>query len=274
MNYLVLIKQVPNPDKKVGMKEDGTIDREKAEPIMNPFDANALEMALQLKEKTGGKITVISMGPPRAEEVVREAFGMGADEGYLLSDRAFSGADTWATANTIAKAIEKIGNYDLILCGLMAIDGDTAQVGPQVAERLEIPQVTFVEEIEINDDRTARFKRIVEGGYEIHLTGKPLTENPVLTTITNTANTPRKPSLMKMMKAKKMPVTTWTYKDLESDEENICRYGMKGSPTRVKKIETPEASRCACKMTEGKTASEAVECLLSKLNEEQLSLKY
>jgi electron transfer flavoprotein alpha/beta subunit len=192
MNYLVLIKQVPSPDKKIGMKEDGTIEREKAEPIMNPFDANALEMGLQLREKTGGKITVISMGPPRAEEVIREAFGMGADEGYLITDRIFSGADTWATANTIARAIEKIGNYDLILCGLMAIDGDTAQVGPQVAERLGIPQVTFVEEIEIRDDKTARFKRIVEGGYEIHTTRKPLTETPVLTTITNTANTPRK----------------------------------------------------------------------------------
>jgi len=274
MNYMVLIKQVPNPEKKVGMKEDGTIDREKAEPIMNPYDANALEMALQLKEKTGGKVTVLSMGPPRAEEVIRESFGMGADEGILISDKAFSGADTWATANTIAKAIEKAGDFNMVLCGIMAIDGDTAQVGPQVAERLGIPQVTFVEEIEIDADKRAKLKRIVEGGYEIHRTKKSLEELPVLVTVTNTANTPRKPSLMKLMKAKKMPVTVWGYCDIEECEDNLCRYGMKGSPTRVKKIERPGAGRTSCKIAEGKNADEMIEWLLNKLEEENITLRH
>jgi electron transfer flavoprotein beta subunit len=256
------------------MKEDGTLDREKAEPIMNPYDANALELALQLREKTGGKVTVISMGPPRAEDVIRESYGMGADQGFLVSDRAFSGADTWATANTIAKAIEKVGDYNMVLCGIMAIDGDTAQVGPQVAERLGIAQVTFVEEIEINTDKTAKFKRIIEGGFEIHKTKKPLDVEPVLVTVTNTANTPRKPSLSKMMKAKKMTVTKFGFSDLEPNEDNACLYGMKGSPTRVKKIERPGAGRSSCKIADGKNSDELVDCLLGKIENDNVILKY
>ncbi|MCE1248104.1 MAG: electron transfer flavoprotein subunit beta/FixA family protein [Firmicutes bacterium] len=264
MNCVVLVKQVPDPNKKVGMTDQGTVDRDKSEGIMNPFDANALEMALQLKEKHGGKVTVVTMGPPKADAALREALSMGADEAFLLSDRKMAVADTLATAYTLSQAIRKIGNYDLVMSGIMAIDGDTAQVGPQIAERLGIPQVTYVEEMEIEADGKAKFKRLVEDGYEIIRTRQPLSECPVAVTVTNTANKPRYPSVMKKLKAAKAVIPTWTVADIEDSEENHSRYGMSGSPTKVKKIERPQSGKSPCKLAEGKTPDEMVECLFKQ----------
>lgn len=272
MNYLVLIKQVPNPDKKVGMKEDGTVDREKSEPIMNPYDANALEVALQLKDKYGGKIMVVSMGPPRAEDTIREALAMGADDGVLLCDRAMAGADTYATANSIANAIKKIGDYSMVLCGMQAVDGDTAQVGPQVAERLGIPQVTYVEEISIEPDGTAKLRRIIEGGHETYRTRNPVEKSPILVTVTSTANRPRLPSLMKQMKAKKAVIAKWGICDIEPCEENQSRHGMKGSPTRVKKIERMTSNKAPCKMAEGGNVDEMVDSLVKVIEDDKINI--
>ena len=269
MNLVVLVKQVPDPEKKVGMTEQGTVDRAKSVPIMNPFDAYALEAALSIKDKFGGKVTVLTMGLPKAEETLREAISMGADEAVLLSDRKMAASDTLATALTLSKAIQRIGEYDMILCGMQAIDGDTAQVGPQIAERLNIPQVTFVEEITFQEDMTAQMKRVIEGGYEIIKTNRPISECPLLLTITNTSKEPRLPSLRGKMKAKKVKVPVWSLKDIEPDEEIHSQFGMSGSPTRVKKIERPVSGKDPCQLMDG-TIEEKIECLVkhSGLNSE------
>jgi electron transfer flavoprotein alpha/beta subunit len=213
------------------------------------------------------------MGPPRAEEIIREAYALGADDGVLLTDRKMAGSDTYVTAGTLAKAVEKIGSYDIIFCGLQAIDGDTAQVGPQLAERLGIPQVTFVEEMTLEEDKKARFKRIIEGGHEIYKTRNPIDKCPLLVTITNTANKPRIPSIMKLMKAKKQNVTTWTMDDLLADGGDESKYGMSGSPTRVKKVERPQSNKECCKMAEGKNTEELVDCFFKKIEDDKVQIK-
>ncbi len=265
---IVLVKQVPDPSKKVGMTEQGTVDRTKSLPIMNPFDAFALEAALSIKDKYGGKITVLSMGPPKADEVLREAITLGADEGVLLSDRKMAASDTLATAFTLSKAIEKIGDFSFIFCGMQAIDGDTAQVGPQIAERLNIPQVTFVEEINFNEDMTATFKRVIEGGHEIVKSNLPITECPMLITITNTAKKPRLPKITGKFKAKKAKIPVWGVKDIEPDENQHDKFGMSGSPTRVKKIERPNSGKEPCRVMEDGNVEEKIESLMehSKIN--------
>nr|WP_225624647.1 electron transfer flavoprotein subunit beta/FixA family protein [Thermoanaerobacterium thermosaccharolyticum] len=160
MNILVLIKQVPDTNEVRIDPVTKTLIREGVPSIINPDDKNALEEAIRIREKVGGKVTVISMGPTQAEVALREALAMGADEAYLLTDRAFAGADTYATAKALSKAIEKF-QYDIVFCGRQAIDGDTAQVGPQIAEQLDIPQVTYVRKVEIEGD-----KLIVERALE------------------------------------------------------------------------------------------------------------
>lgn len=262
MNMIVLVKQVPDPDKKVGMTEQGTVDRAKSVPIMNPFDAYALEAALSIKDKYGGKVTVLSMGPPKAEETLREAISMGADDAVLLCDRKMAASDTLATALTLSKAVEKIGDFDIVLCGMQAIDGDTAQVGPQLAERLGIPQVTFVEEINFQDDMTLRMKRVIEGGYEVVKTNRPVGECPLLVTVTNTARKPRLPSLKGKFKAKKAVVNTWSLSDIEPDEEAHKQFGMSGSPTRVKKIERPGSDKEPCRMAPEGKIEDKVQCII------------
>ncbi len=199
-NSIVLIKQVPDTKNITGeaMHEDGTVNRSALPAIFNPDDLNALEMALSLREKFGGTVKVITMGPPFAAEVLRESLYRGADEVIHLSDRRFAAADTLATAYTLSKAIKKIGEYNIIFCGRQAIDGDTAQVGPQVAAKLDIPQVTFVDKIEQIDDNSITVKRSIENGYEIIQT-----KLPVLLTVMGTANEPRYPSCKLVMKYKK-----------------------------------------------------------------------
>ena len=153
MNIIVCLKQVPDTNEVKINQETGTLIRDGVPSIINPDDKNGLEEALKLKDLHGGKVTVVSMGPPQAKEALREAVAMGADEVYLISDRAFGGSDTWATATIISAAIEKIGNYDLIICGRQAIDGDTAQVGPEIAEFLNLPQVTYAKNVRVEGNK-------------------------------------------------------------------------------------------------------------------------
>lgn len=231
MDLVVLIKQVPDPEKNAGMKDDGTLNREESTNIVNPYDLNAVEEAVKLKEQYGGTVTVISMGLPKAEKALRETLVMGADEAILLSDRRLGASDTLATAYALSQAIRKLGNYDIIFCGMQAIDGDTAQVGPQVAERLGIPQITYAENVEVKD-KDLIVKRVVEGGYEI-----VKSSYPALVTVTNTANEPRIGGLINIKKAANKEIPTWDVDHIEADETKI---GKEGSPTKVRKIEKPE----------------------------------
>lgn len=241
MNIIVCIKQVPNTaDVRVDPKTN-TLIREGVESIINPFDTYAIEEAVRLKEKFGGKVTVISMGPPQAEAALKEAISVGCDEAILISDRAFAGSDTWATSYTLSQAIKKIGSFDIILCGKQASDGDTAQVGPGIATHLDIPQVTYVKKIEEIKDNKARVERLVEEGYEVIET--PL---PCLFTVVKEINVPRLPSLKRKMKAKSTKIVIWTAKDLDCDSKKI---GLEGSPTKVVKIFNPPPRKGGVKLT-------------------------
>ena len=231
MNIIVCIKQVPETTEVKINPETNTLIREGVKSIINPFDMYAIEEAVRLKEKFGGKATVISMGPPQAEAALREAISMGIDEGILVCDRAFAGSDTWATSYTLTAAIKKIGAFDLIICGKQASDGDTAQVGPGISAHLDIPQVTYVKKIEEVKDKSMRVERMMEEGYEVIET--PL---PALITVVKEINEPRLPSLKGMIKAKSAKLITWGQKDLNLDPQGI---GLCGSPTQVVKIFTP-----------------------------------
>ncbi len=231
MNIIVCIKQVPETTKVKINPETNTLIREGVESIINPFDMYAIEEAIRLKERFGGKVTVVTMGPPQAESALREAISMGADESVLICDRAFAGSDTWATSFTLASAIKKIGDYNLIICGKQASDGDTGQVGPGISVHLDIPQVTYVKKIEEITDKKARVERMTEEGYEV--IEAPL---PLLISVVKEINEPRIPSLRGMMKAKKAEIKSLGAKDIAVDSEQV---GLKGSPTQVVKIFTP-----------------------------------
>ncbi len=231
MNIIVCIKQVPETtDVKIN-PETNTLIREGVKSIINPFDMYAIEEGILLKEKLGGKVTVISMGPPQAEQALREAIAMGADEAVLVSDRAFAGSDTWVTSYTLSRAIKKIGQFDIILCGKQASDGDTAQVGPGIAVHLDIPQVTFVKKVEEITANFARVERLTEEGFEV--IECPL---PALFTVVKEINTPRLPSLRGLMKSKQAKIYRLGAADLELEMD---RLGLQGSPTQVVKIFTP-----------------------------------
>lgn len=207
-----LIKQVPDT-RNISLnvlREDGTVNRQALPAIVNPDDLFALEMALGIKDRYGGEITVMSMGPPMAIEVLKDALSRGADQAILLTDKKFAGADTLATSSLLEWAIRKYGEFDLIFCGRQAIDGDTAQVGPQVAEKLDIPQVTFAEAVEYLNNDDIVIRRIIDNGYE-RIRGKL----PLLITVTNTAETPRPPSIKRIMLWKKAK----TKNSVKSDQE-------------------------------------------------------
>ena len=235
MKIVVCIKQVPETTEVKINPETNTLMREGVASITNPFDEFALEEALLIKEKYGGEVHVISMGPPQAVDVLKNALAVGADKVYLLSDRAFAGADTLATAYTLAKTIEKIGGVDLVICGKQAIDGDTAQVGPGTATRLGFPQLTYVSKVRAVDP--AKKKIVVERMLE-H--GREVVESslPAVMTVVKDINEPRLPSLLGIKKAAKAAIPTWTAKEIEVDENRV---GLKGSPTWVWKIFSPEA---------------------------------
>lgn len=257
-----MVKQVPDTANISGkvMKDDGTVNRSKLPAIFNYEDKVALELALQVKEKYGGKVTAITMGPARASDVLRECLFMGADETYLISDRKFAGADTLATSYVLSEAIKKIGAYDFIFAGRQAIDGDTAQVGPQTAEKLKIPQVTYAEEIQDIEGDTVSIKRKIDGGFEILKT-----KLPVLVTVLKDSIEPRPYSAKRVMAFKgakslmdleklaegnpllyvdnllhefttrSLFIPTLTMDDLKLDTDKC---GIKGSPTKVYKVES------------------------------------
>jgi len=232
MNIIVCIKQVPDAkDVRLDPKTN-TMAREGVVSIMNPFDRHALEAAVQLKESIGGTVTALSMGPPQAEEVLREAVSCGSDGGSLISDRAFAGADTWATTYTLGKAVEKLGEFDLIVCGKQAIDGDTAQVGPGLAYRLDIPYVTCVRKIVSCENGTLRLERMMDDGYD-----EVEVDLPALITVVKEINEPRIPSLKGKMKAKKIEIPVLSAADIGADPDCI---GLPGSPTQVQRVFTPE----------------------------------
>ena len=235
MKIIVCIKQVPDPEHAKMDAESGTVIREGVELMVNPFDLYAVEEGLRLKEKMGGEVVAISMGPPQAEEALREVIGMGVDQGILLTSQDFAGADTWATSYTLAKTCEKIGNYDIIICGKQAIDGDTAQVGPGVAAQLGIPQITFVRKIDEFSEKNIKAQRLVEGGYEVISSSLPL-----LITVVKEINEPRLPTLRGRLDAKKAEIVHWGLEDIEADKDKI---GMNGSPTKVDEIFTPDLSK-------------------------------
>lgn len=231
MNIVVCIKQVPDTAEVKINPLTNTLIREGVPSIINPYDLHAIEAALHIREKKGGKVTVITMGPPQAEEALREAVSMGADDVRLLSDKAFAGSDTWATSYTLSKAIEKLG-YDIILCGKQAIDGDTAQVGPEIAEFLNIPHIAYVKKFEEIGDDLIRVQRLMDDGYDV-----VESTLPVLLTIVKELNVPRLPSLRGKMAAKKAVITRMSMKDLDAEDDNV---GLKGSPTKVKNIFAPQ----------------------------------
>lgn len=261
-NSIVLVKQVPDTTNISGqvMKDDGTVNRAKLPAIFNFEDKVALEFALQIKDQCGGKVTAITMGPPRASDVLRECLYMGADEAYLITDRKFAGADTLATSYVLSEAIKKIGNFDFVFAGRQAIDGDTAQVGPQTAEKLGIPQITYAEALLDIGDTSVRVKRRIDGGYEI-----VESRIPVLITVLKDAAEPRPFSAKRVMtykgakslleleklaegnsllyidkllyeyKGRSLFIPTLTAEDLHID---VARCGVKGSPTKVYEIES------------------------------------
>lgn len=232
MKVIVCVKQVPDTNEVRIDPVKGTLIRDGVPSILNPDDANALEEALALKDKYEDvEVTVITMGPPQAEEMLRECIAMGADKSILLSDRAFAGADTWATSNTIASAIRKIGEYDIIFAGRQAIDGDTAQVGPQIAERLGISQVTYVQDFEIDGDKVT-VQRQLEDGYEVIHVNKP-----VLLTAIKELNKPRYMSVKGIYEAYSKEMAVWSLKDLDVEAHEV---GLDASPTKVFRSFTPE----------------------------------
>ncbi|MDD2679622.1 MAG: electron transfer flavoprotein subunit beta/FixA family protein [Candidatus Omnitrophica bacterium] len=260
MNIIVCIKQVPETTSVRINPETNTLIREGVKSIINPFDMYAIEEGVRLKERFGGKVTIVTMGPPQADAALREAISMGADEGVLVCDRAFAGSDTWATSYTLSGAIKKLMPFDLIICGKQASDGDTAQVGPGISTHLNIPQVTYVKKVEEATDKSMRVERMLEEGYEIIET--PL---PALLTVVKEINEPRIPSLKGMLRAKSAKITVWGQKDLDLDPQNI---GLCGSPTQVVKIFTP-AQRVGGQILKGEVpeiASQVVELLRSEVN--------
>lgn len=261
MEIVVCVKQVPDTTEVKIDPVTNTLIRQGVPSIVNPFDKNAVEAALQLKEKHGGKVTVLTMGPPQAKDALRECLAMGADAAMLVSDRAFGGADTLATSYTLAAAIRKLGTYDVIFCGKQAIDGDTAQVGPETAEHLGIPQATYVAKMEVEGD-TVKVEREHEEGYEIIEV-----KLPVLVSVIKSLNyEPRYPTVKGTMKANRAEIPVWTAADLVVDENKL---GLKGSPTQVRKIFTPPR-RTQGVIIQKDTAREAVSELIQRLSDAKI----
>jgi electron transfer flavoprotein beta subunit len=236
MKIIVTIKQVPDTTEIKIDPETNTLIREGVESIVNPFDLHAVEEALKIKENLGGgEVTAISMGPPQAKDALKEVIAMGVDKAYLLSAKEFAGADTLATSYTLSVAIKKLGDYDLIISGKQAIDGDTAQVGPGLAGHLDIPQVAYVKKIERIDKKSVRVQRMTEEGYEIIET--PL---PALLTVLKDINLPRLPTLRGKLISKKTEIPVLTPQDIGAD---LDRIGLPGSPTQVIKIFSPDVKK-------------------------------
>jgi electron transfer flavoprotein beta subunit len=258
VNIVVCIKQVPGTTQVKINPETGTLIRDGVEAVVNPFDEYAIEEAIRIKERVGGTVKIITMGPPQAEVALRSAIALGADEGYLISDRAFAGSDTWATSYTLSGAIRTLGKVDLIICGKQAIDGDTAQVGPGVAEMLGLPFVAWVKKVEEINDRKIKVERMMEEGYDV--VEMPL---PGLITVVKEINTPRMASLKGKMRAKSAKINVLNATTIVVDSSRI---GLKGSPTQVLRSFVPE------RKTGGEKISGEVPVLVEKITSTVIDL--
>ena len=236
MKAIVCVKQVPDTSGKVAVNPDGTLNRASMETITNPDDLNAVEASLKLKDETGCKVVVITMGPPPAEGMLRELLARGADEAVLVSAREFGGSDTFATSQILAAAVKKVGleDDDIVFCGRQAIDGDTAQVGSQIAEKLGIPQISYAADIK-KEGNTVTVKRMLEDGYMTIQT-----KTPCLLTCIKELNAPRYMSLGGIMDCYSKPVEVYDYNTLKDDPLiDPTTIGLKGSPTNIFKSFTP-----------------------------------
>ena len=261
MKIIVCVKQVPDTTEITINPETGTLIRDGVPSILNPDDANALEQALQIRDsQPGTEVVVITMGPPQAREMLQECIAMGADDAILLSDRALGGSDTWATSNAIAAGIRKVGDYDLIFAGRQAIDGDTAQVGPQIAEKLGIPQVTYVKSFRL-EDGCAIVERALEDGYETLKVKLPC----VLTAIKE-LNEPRYMSVPGILRATRQEIKVWSAEDIGVD---VTTVGLKASPTNVFKSFTPKPKGAGVTV-DGDTPREKAENLVTALKEKHI----
>lgn len=261
MNIIVCIKQVPDTNEVRINQETGTLIRDGVPSIINPDDKNAIEGALSLKDQEGGHVTVLCMGPPQAKDALKEALAMGADEAILLSDRAFAGSDTWATSTILAAAIEAIGNYDIVFCGRQAIDGDTAQVGPETAEFLNLPQVTYAKDIKVSGDSLEVTRFTEYGDYVIQV------KTPVMLTAVKELNTPRLPSVRGIFKSYSADdVKVWTSEDIKVD---LTQIGLKGSPTNVFRSFVPVKEKNS-QLIEGLSGKEKAAVLVGKLSDLKL----
>lgn len=232
MKIVVCVKQVPASNEVEMDKETNTLIRENTAAVINPYDLHALEAAVKIKNQIGAEITALSMGIPAVEELLKKAVAHGVDEGILLTDRAFAGADSLATSYTLAQGIKKIKDYDLIICGKQATDGDTAQVGPGLAEKLGIPHLTYVRNIKKINQEYILCERKIEERVEIIRV-----ELPALITVTREINKPGFPSIAGMIRAQKSEITFWNAEDLGADKSKI---GLEGSPTQVVETYIPE----------------------------------
>ena len=259
MKIAVLVKQVPDMDTVKFDRERGVVDRSSAGTEVNPFDLNALEAAVGMAETAGARVTAVSMGPPNAEKALRECMARGAAEGVLVSDPKFGGSDTRATSQILAAAIKKLGGFDLILGGEKTVDGDTGQVGPEVAGILGVPYACFVSRIAGADETTLTVESEVwDGTYEKRL------RLPALVTVTKDINQPRLPSFRDKMKARKAEIVTLTFADL-TEFLGPDEIGLKGSPTKVKKIEVPPEARREGVLYREDALPQAVEDLAARL---------
>lgn len=234
MRFFVCVKQVPSTGEQRLDPVTGTVIREGIPSILNPFDAYAVEEALRLRARVGGEITAVSMGVPSVRETLRRTLALGVGRAILLTDRAFAGADTLATSRALAQAIEKAGGADLVLCGRMATDGDTAQVGPMLAERLGVPHVTDVTRVEEISSNEIIVRRLTDDGYQ-----RLRVKLPALVTVMKEINVPRLPSLSGVLRAQKAEVETWNAEDIGAARETV---GLAGSATRVVKTARPGAA--------------------------------
>ena len=262
MKVIVCIKQVPDTSGKVAVNPDGTLNRASMQTITNPDDMNAVEAALKLKDETGAKVIVVTMGPPPAEGMLREILARGADEAVLVSGREFGGSDTYATSQILAAAINRIGveKEDIIMCGRQAIDGDTAQVGPQIAEKLNLPQVTYAADIKLEGD-VVTVKRMLEDGY---MTIK--VQTPCLLTCIKELNEPRYMSVGGVFEAYSKPMSVFDYEALKNDPLiDPTTIGLKGSPTNILTSFTPPQKGAGMMLEgDGKETCDQLAAILAK----------
>lgn len=257
-NILVLIKQVPDTSAKAGLNPDGTIDRAKAKRMLNPFDRYALQAALHTKKMYGGKVTALTMGPPPAMEILLEAIEHGADEGFLLTDRRLAASDTLATAYALYKTVMHLGKHDLIFCGLQTTDGDTAQVGPQLAERMDLPQISYCEDFHIENNKL-HAQRVVEGGAQ-----KVICDIPALVTVANSYHHLEYKTLrgarfaQALMRDEALKNQYIKSVDLDVVEAVADKTGLKGSPTIVAKTDKVGTIGGSCVMHQGKSVDQLV----------------